>query len=53
MEIFGLRSERADSGLEKVAVVKMPTTLQWYRILRHYYQFTVFEAVRGAFWLVR
>jgi hypothetical protein len=28
-----------------------PTIFQWYRILRQHYRFTVFQAVRGAFWL--
>jgi len=33
--------------------MKMPTKFQWYRILRQHYQFTVFQAVRGALWLAR
>jgi hypothetical protein len=31
--------------------MKMPTKIQWFRILRQHYQFTVFQAVRGALWL--
>ena len=33
--------------------MKMPTIFQWYRILRRHYQFTVFQAARGAVWLAR
>jgi len=34
-----------------VTVMQMPTRFQWYQILRKHYQFPVFQAVRGAFWL--
>jgi hypothetical protein len=33
--------------------MKMPTIFQWFRILRQHYQFTVFQAARGALWLAR
>jgi len=33
--------------------MKTPTLFQWYQILRQNYQFTMFQAVRGAFWLAR
>ena len=31
--------------------VVMRARIQWFRILREHYQFTVFQAVRGALWL--
>jgi len=33
--------------------MKTPTIFQWYGILRHNYQFTMFQAVRFALWLTR
>ena len=33
--------------------MKTPTMLQWFQILRHNYNFTMFQAVRFALWLAR
>jgi hypothetical protein len=33
--------------------MKTPTIFEWYQILRRYYQFTVFQALRSALWLAR
>ena len=33
--------------------MKTPTIFQWYQILRHGHQFTMFQAVRAALWLAR
>jgi hypothetical protein len=33
--------------------MKTPTIIQWYRILRQRYQFTMFQAARSALWLAR
>jgi len=32
---------------------KIPMIFQWYQILRQHYQFSLFQAVRVALWLVR
>jgi hypothetical protein len=52
LDISGLRhSKGTDRSLAEVAVMKTPTILQWYQILRQHYQFTLFQAVRYALWL--
>jgi hypothetical protein len=38
---------------EREGIMKMPTLLEWYRILRDQYQSTMFQAVRFALWLAR
>jgi len=33
--------------------MKLPSILDWYRILRGHYQWPVFQAIRYALWLAR
>jgi hypothetical protein len=33
--------------------MKLPSLLEWYRILRAHNQWTIFQAVRYALWLAR
>jgi hypothetical protein len=33
--------------------MKTPTRFQWFQILRQHHRFSVFQAVRHAFWLAR
>jgi len=33
--------------------MQMPTTFQWFQILRKHHGLTLFQALRGAFWLAR
>jgi hypothetical protein len=33
--------------------MKTPTIFQWYKILRKHHGITVYQALRGALWLVR
>src|ERR1700746_3211951 len=35
------------------AIMKQPSVLHWYRILRAHHLFTIFQAVRYALWLAR
>jgi hypothetical protein len=52
LDTFGWRrTKRTDRSLAEVAVMKTPTILQWYQILRQHYQFTVFQSVPYALWL--
>jgi hypothetical protein len=52
LDISGLRrSKGTNRSLGKVAVMKTPTIFQWYQILPQHYQFSMFQAVRGALWL--
>ena len=37
----------------KEAIMKTPSILDWYRILRAHHTWTVFQAVRYALWLTR
>jgi hypothetical protein len=37
----------------KGAIMKTPSVLGWYRILRAHHAWTVFQAVRYAVWLAR
>jgi hypothetical protein len=41
------------SNLTKGAIMKTPSVLGWYRILRAHHAWTVFQAVRYALWLAR
>jgi hypothetical protein len=36
-----------------VPIMKSLTIIQWYRILRAHHQWTVFQSIRYALWLVR
>jgi len=53
LEIPGFRARGTDGSVVEITVMKTPTIFQWYQILRNHYQFTVFQAVRAALWLVR
>ena len=48
---------KASCHAEKVAktnaIMKSPSLLRWYRILRAHHQWTVFQAIRYALWLTR
>src|SRR6266852_4123146 len=35
------------------AIMKQPSVLEWYRILRAHHLFTIFQAIRYALWLTR
>jgi hypothetical protein len=46
--------ERISSSLEKrSAIMKSPSLLGWYRILRVQYEWNMFQAIRFALWLAR
>lgn len=38
---------------QEVPIMKPPTIIQWYRILRAHHHWTVFQSVRYALWLMR
>ena len=38
---------------KRVSILKPPSTIEWYRILRAHHQWTIFQAIRYALWLAR
>jgi hypothetical protein len=42
-----------DGDADRNAIMKFLSILDWYRILRVQHQWTIFQAVRYALWLVR
>jgi hypothetical protein len=47
---------KASSQAEKTkrsAIMKSPSLVDWYHILRAHHQWTVFQAIRYALWLAR
>jgi hypothetical protein len=55
-EMASRRSQsRASNGSsrQKGAIMKSLTFIQWYRILRAHHQWTVFQSIQYALWLMR
>jgi hypothetical protein len=44
---------RQEDEPTRSTAVKLPTFLEWYRILRAHHQWTLFHAIRYALWLTR
>ena len=46
-------SNHTEKPTKRSAIMKPPSPLEWYRILRAHHQWTVFQAIRYAMWLAR
>lgn len=46
-------NSRAEKTVERSAIMKSPSLVDWYHILRAHHQWTVFQAIRYALWLAR
>jgi hypothetical protein len=42
-----------ESGSPRTKSVERLSILDWYRVLRAHYHFTIFQAIRFALWLAR
>jgi hypothetical protein len=43
----------AEKPAMRSAIMKSPSLLDWYRLLRAHHQWTMFQAIRYALWLTR
>jgi len=46
-------ARRDDEVADRSAIMKFPSILDWYRILRLQHEWTIFQAIRYALWLAR
>jgi len=44
---------QAEKTAKRSAIMKSPSLVDWYHILRAHHQWTVFQAIRYALWLAR
>jgi hypothetical protein len=50
---FAPVAKSVQQSAKEVSIMKSLTFIQWYRILRAHHQWTVFQSIRYALWLMR